>query len=79
MAKVKKTTAQNEVTGEIRNVSIHADGSKYFDHVSGSVKFKADDEKVWVVQVNPRSFEYWLTPAVLFLIAVAFTIIGAYQ
>ena len=72
---VKNTTAQNEITGEIRNVVILDDGSKYFDLFVGMIPFSDEDEKVWIVQVNPRSIEYWLTPAILLLIATVLTII----
>ena len=75
MAKVKKTTAMHEQTGEVRKVIVK-NGIMYFDLGCATVPVK---DPIWKEQSNNTMLQFWLVFAAFMIVIVALTAIGAYQ
>jgi len=61
-----RTTAQNEKTGEIREVFVLFDGTMYFNVNGEAVEIKEDG---WIEQINYEPALFWGT-VVLFIVVM---------
>ena len=75
MAKVKKTTAMHEQTGEVRKVIIK-NKIMYFD--LGCALIEAKDP-LWKEQSNNTMLQFWLVVAAFMIVIIGLTAIGAYN
>ena len=75
MAKVKKTTAMHEKTGEVRKVIIK-NKIMYFDLWCALIEAK---DPLWKEQSNNTMLQFWLVFAAFMIVIGALTAIGAYQ
>lgn len=75
MAKVKKTTAMHEKTGEIRNVIIK-NKIMYFDLGCATVPVR---DEHWTEQPSGDWIKFWGVVALFVAVIIGLTAIGAYN
>lgn len=73
--KSRKTTMMNEKTGEIRNVIVYSDGTKYFDLGCASVPVK---DESWIEEPNGSTFQFWCKLSAFMIVAAVLTALEVY-